>query len=65
MIEAACILGHASMSYHYHHKIAPANKCEIGTDFSLQLLVLIYPATLSNVLPVLPFKPLKDTCTER
>lgn len=65
MIEAACILVHGSMSYHYHQKIARANKCEIGTDLSLQLLLLIYPATLSNVHPVLPFKLFKDICIER
>ncbi len=56
VLRLACILGHGSMSYHYHQKIALANKCGIGTDFSLQLLLLIFPATLSNVHPVLPFK---------
>lgn len=49
------------MSYHYHQKIPLANKCEIGTDFSLQLLLLIYPAILSNVHPILPFKLWKQS----
>lgn len=51
-----CILGCGSLSYDYHQKIAPANKCELGTDLSPQLLLLIYPATLSNVDPVQVFE---------
>lgn len=39
------------MSYHYPLKIAGANKREVGTDFSLQLLLLIYPATLIEFSP--------------
>lgn len=48
------------MSYHCHLEIELANKCEIGTDFSPQLLFLIYPAPLSNVRPLLK-DPLKDS----
>ena len=65
MSDAACILRHGSMSCHYHQKIARANKCEIGTDFSPQLLVLISPAILSNVHPLLPFKLWKQTSALR
>lgn len=63
--EAAFILGLERMLYHYHRKIDLASKCKIGTDFKLQLLILIYTAMLSNVHPVLPFKLLKDVCIER
>lgn len=65
MSDAACILSRGTMSYHYHQKIARANKCEIGTDFSLQLLVLISPAILSNVHPLPPFKLWKQTSALR
>lgn len=61
MSEAACILGYGSMSYHYQQKIAQANKCEIGTDLSLQLLLLITPAILSNVHTILPIELWKQT----
>lgn len=47
------VLGNGCKSYH-HQKIALASKYKIGTDFCLQLLLLIYPAILSNVRPIYP-----------
>lgn len=42
-----------TMPYHDHQKTALANKCDIGTGLSLQLLLFIYPAIRSNVHPAL------------
>lgn len=58
MTEAACTW------HHYHQKIALSSKWEVRADFSLQLLLLINPATLSNVDQLLPFQTLKDVCIE-
>lgn len=56
--------GAAGARHRYHQETAVSIQLELHSDYSLQLLLLIYPATLSNVDHLLPLRLAGDACTK-
>lgn len=56
--------GAAGTRHRYHQETAVSIELELHSDYSLQLLLLIYPATLSNVGHLLPPRLVGDACTK-